>query len=54
MSGIFQKLFDIGVKLGNITDAHMYDGEFINIEGMTYEGKKFTISLHIKEEKEND
>ena len=54
MSGIFQKMIEIGIKIGTITNAHLYDDEFITIEGVSYEGKKFSISLHIKEENEND
>lgn len=55
MSGIFQGLIEIGVKLGNIENAHLYDSDFINIEGVTFEGKKFSLSLNImEEEKEND
>ena len=53
MSGIFQKMFEACTKVGNITNAHLYD-DFINIDGVTYDGKKFSMSLHIKEENEND
>lgn len=51
MSGIFQKLMDIGLKLGTVTAAHMYDDDYMNIEGVSHEGKQFSLSLHIKEEK---
>lgn len=54
MSGIFQKLIEIGITLGTITDAHLYDNDFISIEGVAYEGKKFSLSLHLKEASEND
>lgn len=54
MSGIFQKLIEIGIALGTITGAHMYDNDFITIEGVAHEGKKFSLTLHIKEENEND
>lgn len=54
MSGIFQKLMEIGLKLGTVTAAHMYDGDYMNIEGLSHEGKQFTLSLHIKEEEKND
>lgn len=53
MSGIFQKLMEIGTKVGNITDAHLYNNDFINIEGVTAEGKKFSLSLHIMEEEKD-
>ena len=54
MSGILQTLIDIGIALGTVTDVHMYDNDFINIEGVAHEGKKFTLTLHLKEETEND
>jgi hypothetical protein len=54
MSNIFQKMLEISVKIGNITNAHLYDNDFINIEGESYEGKKFSLTLHIKEDNEND
>ena len=54
MSGIFQKLIEIGITLGTITDAHLYGGDFITIEGIAHEGKKFTLSMNIKEANEND
>lgn len=51
MSEHFQKMIEIGTKLGAITDAHMYHNDFITIEGKTAEGKEFSLSLHIEEEK---
>lgn len=46
-----QKLLDIGTELGAITEAHMYKNDFITIEGKTAEGKKFSLTLHIEEDK---
>ena len=55
MSGIFQKLIEVGIVVGTISNAHLYDSDFINIEGVTFEGKKFSLTLNImEEEKEND
>ena len=54
MSGIFQKLVDIGITIGTVTAAHLYDSSFISIEGVSHEGNKFNLNLHIEEEKEND
>ena len=55
MSEIFQNLLNIGLKLGTVTNAHLYDNDFIAIEGVTTEGKKFILNLHIaEEEKENE
>lgn len=52
MSGIFQKLIEIAFALGEITDAHMYDNDFITIDGVAHEGKKFSLTLHMKKEGE--
>ena len=54
MSVIFRKLMEISTNVGSITSAHLYDSEFISIEGVTTDGKKFSLSLHIKEEENND
>ena len=54
MSGIFKTLIDTAIKLGTITSAHMYDDNFISIDGVSHEGKKFSLTMNIKEEKEND
>lgn len=54
MGDIFQKLMKIGCKIGTITNAHLYDNDFITIEGVNAEGKKFSLNLHITEEEKND
>lgn len=54
MSGIFQKLMEVGIKLGTVTAAHLYDSGFICIDGVSHEGKKFNLNLHIEEENKND
>ena len=54
MSGIFKTLIDTAINLGIVSNAHMYDNDFITIEGVTYEGKKFSLTMNIKEENEND
>ena len=54
MSGIFQNLVEVGIKLGTITNAHLYESNFINIEGVSHEGNKFSLSLNIEEVKKDD
>ena len=54
MSGIFKTLIDTAINLGIITSAHMYDDNFISIDGVSYEGKKFSLTMTIKEGNEND
>ena len=54
MSGIFQMLIDIGNQVGTVTSACMYDSGYLTIVGENKsENKKFTISLHIEEEKKD-
>ena len=54
MSGIFMKLIEVGIKLGTLSEAHMYDSNFFTIEGVTHEGNKFTLTMNIKEDNKND
>lgn len=54
MIGIFQKLVEVGTTTGTVTSAHMYENNFISIEGVDHDGKEFSLSLHIKEEEKND
>ena len=54
MSGILQKLIEIGITVGEITGVHMYDNDFITIEGVAHEGKKFSLTLNIKEEEKGE
>ena len=49
MSGILQQMIEICNTVGVITEVHMYDSDFINIEGAAFDGKKFSLTLHIKE-----
>lgn len=53
MSGILQKLIEVSATVGNITDVHLYNNDFINIEGVTADGKKFSLSLHMREEEKD-
>ena len=54
MSDIFQKLLIIGLTLGTVTGAHMYNDGYMSIEGVNNGGKQFTLSLCIKEEEKED
>ena len=54
MSGIFQSLMEVGIKVGTVTSAHLYENNFITIEGVSHEGNKFSLTLHIEEVKNND
>ena len=54
MSGIYRQLLSIACVLGNVHQAFLYKSGFVSIEGTTYEGKEFTLTLNIKEEEIND
>ena len=45
---------DLAERIGTVTEAHMYCSEFITVEGQTHNGKKFTITMNMKEEEKND
>lgn len=46
----FSKLMAVGLECGTVTAAKMYDHGFMTIDGKTNDGKKFSITLSIKEE----
>ena len=54
MVNIFSNLIHIGKCVGAVTSANMYNEEFMTIEGKTEDGKKFSITLVIKEEEKKD
>ena len=42
---------DLAEKLGTVSEAHLYSGEFITVDGITHhDGKHFTITMNLKEE----
>ena len=53
MSKILHYLIEVAEAVGAVDCAHYYSKDFITIDGTTEDGKKFSITLHIKEE-END
>ena len=50
---ILHQLIDIGYAMGDVEGVHMYDTNFLTIDGKTNEGKKFSINIHIKEEEKD-
>ncbi len=46
----YESLLLISRRVGNIKSTHLYDSDFITIEGECEDGKKFTLSFR-KEEK---
>lgn len=54
MSEIFEALLHLAGGVGKVSSAMMYDHGFMTVDGNTADGKKYTITLSIKEEIEND
>ena len=53
MSEVLCRLIGLGNEIGTVTSAMMYDYGFITIDGATKEGKKFSITMSVKEDEEN-
>lgn len=53
MNTTLKNLLDFADKIGVVTQMLCYNDGFLTVEGNTMDGKKFEISLHIKEEEEN-
>lgn len=41
---------ELAEKLGAIQDAHLYERNYITVDGETIDGKKFTITVRMEEE----
>lgn len=54
MSEIFEALLHLAGGVGKVSSAMMYENGFMTVEGKTAEGKKYDITLSIKEENEDD
>ena len=54
MCEIFEALLHLAGGVGTVSNAMMYDHGFMTVEGKTADGKKFSVTLNIKEENEND
>lgn len=48
--GTFVDLCAVCAQVGTVTSAMLYDSGFVAIDGITKEGKKFSITMSIKEE----
>ena len=53
MSDILCKLIEVGNAVGKVTSAMMYDSGFMTVDGVKPSGKKFAITLNVKEEEED-
>ena len=41
---------ELAEKMGAIQDAHLYERNYITVDGETIDGKKFTITVRMEEE----
>ena len=53
MTDVLHQLIDIGNCMGSVECVHMYDTDFLSVEGKTNEGKKFSLTVHVKEEEKD-
>lgn len=53
MSEIFEAMLHLAGGVGTVTSAMMYDHGFMVVEGKTAEGKKYSVTLSIKEDEED-
>lgn len=54
MSDILVKLIGLGNEIGTVTSANMYDHGFMSVDGVTVNGRKFSITLSVSKEECND
>lgn len=53
MSEVLCRLIGLGNDIGTVTSAMMYDNGFITVDGETKDGKKFNLSLTVREEEKD-
>ena len=52
-TNIFVEMIRLAEQIGDVAVANMYDAELLAVEGKTKDRKKFSLSLHIKEEEKD-
>lgn len=56
-SGHLRSSLNLAEGIGSITEAKLFDNDFIKVAGVTDDGREFYVSINIldkKEEKEDD
>lgn len=53
-AGTLRLCMELAERVGTVTDAHLYNAEFITIDGETSDGKHFSITVSMKEEENKD
>ena len=54
MVEIFESILHLAGGVGKVSSAMMYDSNYMTVDGVTDDGKTYTISLHIKEAESKD
>lgn len=50
MCEIFEALLHLAGGVGTVTSAMMYENGFMTVDGQTAEGKKYSVTLNMKED----
>lgn len=50
---ILVEIIRLAEQIGNVENAHMYNNDYFSIEGKSKGGKKFNLSLSLREEEKN-
>jgi hypothetical protein len=53
MTNILHQLIDVGNCMGAVDSVHMYDTNFLSVDGKTSDGKQFSITINIKGEEKD-
>lgn len=44
----------LGDQYGEVVEAHLYDNNYLTVEGKTWDGEKFSLSLIVRKEEKKD
>lgn len=47
------EMIRLAEQFGKVRESHMYHNDYLTVDGVTKDGKKFDLSLMIKEEKKD-
>ena len=53
-SETFKELYALAEEMGTVKSAHLYNYGYLTVHGEMENGEEFTLTLDIKEAKEND
>lgn len=50
---MFVEMIRLAEQYGEVVTGHMYENDYITIDGVTKDGKSFNINLMVREEKKD-